>query len=238
MHCHVIVASARQKSEYGIDELLASMDAACVEAAICSVMGDDQTSENDFIAAASERHQGRLYGYINLDPRDPQSALAELARRVGDPRFVGIKLHPANHAYFPFAERFRPLYSAIEKTGMPVLWHSGTYPNSTPLQIAAVALEHPDMPCVLGHFGLTDFAAESVAAARLAANVYADTSIQTSLPLLRAFVDEVGPHRLLWGSDFPLYVTGYELAKVALLELAPADRELVAGGNARRLYRI
>ena len=238
MHCHVIVASARQKSEYGIDELLASMDAACVEAAICSVMGDDQTSENDFIAAASERHQGRLYGYINLDPRDPQSALAELARRVGDPRFVGIKLHPANHAYFPFAERFRPLYSAIEKTGMPVLWHSGTYPNSTPLQIAAVALEHPDMPCVLGHFGLTDFAAESVAAARLAANVYADTSIQTSLPLMRAFIDEIGPQRLLWGSDFPLYVTGYELAKVALLELAPADRELVAGGNARRLYRI
>jgi predicted TIM-barrel fold metal-dependent hydrolase len=238
MHCHVLVSSVLQRGAYGIDDLLASMDEAGVEAAICSVIGDDQMSENDLIAAASRRHPGRLYGYINLDPRDPPSALAELARRAGDPRFVGIKLHPANHAYFPFTEQLRPVYAAIAKTGMPVLWHSGTYPNSTPLQIAAVALEHPGMPCVLGHFGLTDFAAESIVAARLAANVYADTSIQTSLPLLRAFVDAVGPERLLWGSDFPLYMTGYELAKVALLELAPAARELVTGGNARRIYRL
>ena len=238
MHCHVLVASALQPGAYGIEDLVAAMDGAGVAIAICSVMGRGPETENAFMAEAADRHRGRLYGYINLDPRDPARALEELARRAGDPRFVGIKLHSANHAYFPFSERFEPVYAAIAETRMPVLWHSGTYPTSTPLQIAAVALEHPEMPCILGHFGLTDYPAESLVAARLAANVYADTSIQTNLPLLRAFIDGVGPERLLWGSDYPLYVTEYELAKVDRLNLAPAARALVTGGNARRLYQL
>ena len=237
-HCHFLDASALMRGPGTLADLVAAMDTAGVSQAVCSAMLTDPLTENRAMRDACDAHPGRLWGYVNLDPRDVDGSLALLSEFAPDPRFRGVKLHPSNHVYFPWSDAIAPVMRRIEETGLPVLWHSGTYPNSSPLQIAVVARAHPRMPCILGHFGLLDYAQETFAAARLAPNVLADTSIQTGLGLLSAFVDEFGPRRLLWGSDFPLYDIPYARALPDRLRISGEDRLRVTGTNAIELFEL
>lgn len=238
MHTHVQRCSPLLRGSATADDLVALMDRSGVRSAVVSALGDDMPTSNDDTDAACRRHPGRLYGYVNLDPRDVSGSLAELEHRAAEPHFRGVKLHPSNHVYYPFLVPYRAVYARIEELGLPVLWHTGTYPNSLPLQIAVVARDFPGMPCVLGHFGLADGARDCFPAAALAANVYVDTSINPVIPLLDEWVARFGAERMLWGSDFPLYRMPYELAKLDHMACDEGQRALIAGGNARRLYRL
>ena len=65
---------------------------------------------------------------------------------------------------------------------------------------------------------------------------------------LRRYVDHVldcfGPKRVLWGSDWPVvtlaagYAAWSSATDTLLAGLAPADREAIRGGNARRFYGL
>jgi uncharacterized protein len=66
-------------------------------------------------------------------------------------------------------------------------------------------------------------------------NVYTDTSGVRRFDLLEEAVQRAGPEKVLFGSDGPWLHPGLELDKVRLLRLAPAEEELVLGGNALRL---
>jgi predicted TIM-barrel fold metal-dependent hydrolase len=213
------------------------MDSADVDVAVVSAIVAGPQADNDEMRAACDGFPGRLYGYINLDLRDVPGSLAELHRWAGDKRFRGVKLHPANHQYFPFGEELFPVYERIEKLGVPVLWHTGTYPTSMPLQVAWVAREFPRIPCILAHFGLSQ-AADCFPSAALALNVYVDTSANPAIPLLRAWIDRYGAERLLWGSDYPLYRAPYELARIDALAQTARERELILGSNARTLFNL
>jgi uncharacterized protein len=52
----------------------------------------------------------------------------------------------------------------------------------------------------------------------------------------------VGADRMMWASDFPHprnpYPKSYELVSELLAELAPKERQMIAGSNAAKLYRI
>lgn len=61
---------------------------------------------------------------------------------------------------------------------------------------------------------------------------------------VQQLVDRVGPHRVVWGSDLPnveRHCT-YQQSLAYLTEgcafLAPADRDLIVGGNLARLFRL
>lgn len=236
-HAHFQPRSATQPTA-GAAELVAAMDARDVRVAVVSPIVGSVTQDNDALLAAAARHPSRLVGYVNLDLRDVPGALAELERRATSDVFRGVKLHPSNHSWFPFWRDCFPVYERIEALGLPVLWHTGTEPDSTPLQVAYVAEHFPGMPCILGHFGLPDLAEECFPAAEQADNVYIDTTVNCRLPLIAEWKRRYGAHRVLWGSDFPLYLMDYEFAKLNALELTHDERRLVEGGNAERLFGL
>ena len=103
----------------------------------------DMVGANERTLAACAAHPGRIYGYIYLNPHNTDDAIAEFERRRVEPAFRGVKLHPMNDVYYPFLKTLFPLYERIERSGLPVLWHSGTSPYSHPLQIAFVARHFP-----------------------------------------------------------------------------------------------
>lgn len=225
--------------EHTIDTLVAAWDEAGVEAGLISNLDShDPAGANDRTVAACERHPGRVFGYVYLNPTDVRGALAELNRRAGDDRFRGVKLHPSLDVYFPFLELYYPVYERIQELGLPMLWHCGTYPYSSPLQIAYVARLFPGVPFVLAHFALADLSWESFPAASLADNVHVDTSGNPILPLMDEWLDRFGADRMLWGSDFPFYQVRYELEKVDRLGCDDAARALIREGNARRLFSL
>ncbi len=61
-------------------------------------------------------------------------------------------------------------------------------------------------------------------------------------PWIDALVDLFGPHRLIWGSDWPVVelAGGYDrwraIATASLAGLSPSERDAVLGGNAERVY--
>jgi predicted TIM-barrel fold metal-dependent hydrolase len=214
-------------------------DASGVASGMISVLDHgDVEAANDRVRAAAEAHPGRIYGYVYLYPPDVEGSLRELERCRRFDCFRGVKLHPANDCYFPFGDQYSRVYEAIEQSGLPTLWHTGTYPYSHPLQVAAVARKFPGSQHILGHFGIAELSWECAPAAELADNVIVDTSINPIIGLINDFIERFGASRVLWGSDFPFYHIEYERLKVQFLGFSDADRGKIAGGNAAALFGI
>lgn len=219
--------------------LIGEWDAAGIERGLISVLGrDDPPGANDRVRTAAAAHPGRIFGYMYLHAADVEGSLRELERCRGHDCFRGIKLHPANDCYFPFDERLHPLFARIEALGLPVLWHSGTFPYSHPLQIAAVARKFPGSTHILAHFGIAELSWECAPAAELADNVVVDTSINPIIGLMNDYIVRFGAERMLWGSDYPFYHVGYEHAKLQFLGRSDDDRALIGGVNAARLFGL
>ena len=237
-HAHIgafpgFVSGGERTAAMLVDE----WDRSGVERGMISVLDPfDPPGANDRVRAACEQFPGRIDGYIYLRAPDVEGSLAELERCAPLEVFRGVKLHPANDAWFPFDPALTPLFARIEELGLPVLWHSGTYPYSHPLQIAVVARRHPGSTHILGHFGIAELSWECAPAAELAPNLVADTSINPIIGVMNDFVAAFGAERLLWGSDYPFYDVEYERLKIDFLGTDESDRRLIAAGNAARLF--
>jgi predicted TIM-barrel fold metal-dependent hydrolase len=238
-HCHSGEFAGFISGSHPPSELVSRWDSAGVDAGVMSVLdGYDVSGANDNTREACEQYQGRIYGYIYLNPTNVNGSLAELERCSKVECFRGVKLHPSNDTYYPFFEGYFPVYERIEQLGFPILWHSGTSPYSHPLQIAYVARLFPDVPFILAHFALSDLSWECFPAAELAANVYVDITANPIIPVLNDWIERFGGERMLWGSDFPFYDVAYELAKVDFLGCSQAQKQQISSENARRLFRL
>src|SRR6266550_586650 len=139
-HCHSGEFAGFISGSHPPGELVSRWDSAGVDVGVMSVLdGYDVSGANDNTREACEQYQGRIYGYIYLNPTNVNGSLAELERCSKVECFRGVKLHPSNDTYYPFFEGYFPVYERIEQLGFPILWHSGTSPYSHPLQIAYVA---------------------------------------------------------------------------------------------------
>jgi uncharacterized protein len=238
-HCHTGTFEPLFRGQHGIDDLVAAWDAAGVTHGIISnVMRGQMRQANDSALESVRRHPGRVRAYMYLDPSDLQAALAELKRCAAEGVFVGVKLHPSEDAWFPYLEHYMPLFEEIAALQLPILMHSGTYPHSGPLACAAAARHFPGIPFILAHFGLADYSWECFPAGEIAANVHVDTTANPMVRVLSEWIERFGAERMLWGSDFPFYDVSYEAAKLQALTCSPAERELIAGGNAARIFRL
>ena len=238
-HCHSGDFAPLFQGDHTPADLVACHEESGVDAAVMSILvRDDMARGNDLTAAAAERFPGQVHGHAYLNPHDPAAALAEIERCALNPAFKGVKLHPSEDAWFPYMEKYYPIYARLEELGWPMLFHSGTYPHSNPLAIAVAARDFPSVPFILGHFGLADLSWECFPAAALAANVYVDTTANPMVRVLREWVDRFGAERMLWGSDFPFYNVQYERDKLQALGVTEENRQLIAGENAHRLYGI
>jgi uncharacterized protein len=238
-HCHTGSFEPLFRGQHGIDDLVAAWDAAGVAHGIISnVMRGRMQLANDSALESSRKYPGRIHAYIYLDPSDVQAALGELERCSSEGTFVGVKLHPSEDAWFPYLDHYFPLYARIESLGLPILMHSGTYPHSGPLACAAAASHFQGIPFILAHFGLADYSWECFPAAEIAPNVHVDTTANPMVRVLSEWVQRFGAERMLWGTDFPFYDVSYEAAKLQALKCSEDERELIAGGNATRIFKL
>jgi len=236
-HCHIGDFTPLFKGNHVVADLTREHDAAQVDSGFLSILSGDMVSCNEATRVACEQNPGRIFGVIYLDPTDDR-ALAELERCVQNAFFKGVKLHPSEDAWFPYMEQYFPLYERIEAHGLPILFHSGTHPHSNPLAIAAAARHFPNVPFILGHFGLADLSWECFPAAELSKNVYVDTTANPMVRVLGEWVERFGAERMLWGSDFPFYNVAYEKMKINYITSSARDRELISYINAIRIYGL
>jgi len=101
------------------------------------------------------------------------------------------------------------IQNAIEKVGAerilfgsdyPVLFHDGTPPFTSSLQMGYLAARYPSCTMILGYGGLNDLAVTAAQTAHRHENVLLQTCATTLLSLRRA-LELVGPDKILYGSD-------------------------------------
>jgi predicted TIM-barrel fold metal-dependent hydrolase len=155
----------------------------------------------------------------------------------------GVKLHPWLQGFPAHEPGLDGVCAAVAELGIPLLFHDGTPPFSTPLQLASLARRHPDAVVVLGHGGLQDLWREAIEAVLTTPNVHL-CMCGTPLYAMRIIVKSCPLDRLLFGTDAGLRPHPYHLyaaLRVRQLErlgLDAAGRAAILDENPRRLLGL
>jgi predicted TIM-barrel fold metal-dependent hydrolase len=196
---------------------------------------------------------GRILPFVALDPsaQSPEenaSHLRDLAEHHGA---RGVKLHPVVQGFLPNDPRLAQSYRTCVEMGLTVLAHSGTAKGpaqyAEPRAFADLAHDWPDLKLILAHLGGGSWR-QTLELARAFPNLHFDcceiiewtgaANAPTAAELAR-LIRDVGPHRVLLGTDFPWYDLDRTLERLmALPLLAREEKEAIAGANAARLLGL
>ena len=221
---------------FGPDEFIKMMDAHGIQKAVVmsTKQAGDNMRENEEIAQWARQHPDRLVGCAILYPGIPDAS-AVLERLVSQ-GIRYLKLHPYAQNYLPYLPFVHPLVEKAIKLRIPIVIHSGTPPNSTPLQIALLADTFPEATIVMAHMGAN---AEWATDARYAAKKHDNIILETSnLPAfrVRTAYQELGSERIIYGSDMPYTILDWEIQKIKCLHLPPKDEARILWENAAALF--
>ena len=143
--------------------------------------------------------------------------------------YRGIKWH--RHSYEPIYHYDDPrcgrMLAEISRRRLPVVLEE-SFDNT----IRFVERLAPEAVIIIPHLGGLNGGYQALDRAGVwqRDNVYADTAL-ASPQEMRHFLEHYGPHKLLFGSDYPFGLPAGELRKIQRLDLDPADFEQVVAGT-------
>lgn len=239
---------SKKESTHTIPNLIGEMDATGIAQAMILPIafglpfGDNLTEQ--FMAAIKSAAVGdRLLLGASVHQSDPD-AIQKLHRfaRAGARM---VKLHPAGARFFPDAEEMFPIYRACAELGLPVIFHGGRAGIEPEYTHQFTLIRHyegalrafPDVQFVLAHAGARDVE-DAIALADRYPNLWYGTHGQ-GVTMLARLIKEVGPDRLMFGSDWPFYHLAASLAKVLIVtEGNPDARYALLRGSGERLLGL
>ncbi|MEX2541239.1 MAG: amidohydrolase family protein [Trueperaceae bacterium] len=241
---------AASQREVGAEPLIAEMDRWGVDV-VCLMGGAPfrwwnwqrlPHGGNEEVLAAMRSYPDRVVGYYIPDSYgEPATVRRQLREAVEDFGFRGIKIHSWLSAHHADADLLDVVFEFAHERELPLIFHSGTIPYSTPAQMFHVAKRYPGIKVILGHGGKTDLNADCLALAHYADNLYIESSGQPNKVFLERFIRDHGAERVLFGTDW-LSPLGSKLParliEIEELDISAAEREDILGRNAARLFRL
>jgi predicted TIM-barrel fold metal-dependent hydrolase len=193
-----------------------------------------------------------ITGFPAADPwaLPPDRNVAHL-REMAERGARGIKIHPVLQRFEVADPRMLPVYAACSELGFAVLSHTGPahpgQPSATPADFAPVLRDFPGLTVILAHLGGAAWRS-ALEVARAFPNVTFDLceiidwagAPGAPTPLeLAGLVRDIGPDRVLLGSDYPWYEPAHSAELVEDLPLlSRAEKDAVLGENAARILRL
>ena len=240
MHAHVDVCPPLNWYDTA-DKLIKLMDEAGIEKAVVSaylnVPGPDNSCA-ERLWKSIEPYKERFMMFIRMDPWFGQDCIDFLRDACKKYPIRGVKLHPAHYTLHPYGELTVDLCREAGKLGLPVLFHCGDEMMCLPLQIGELAKQCPDTTVILAHMGGFAHNRDAIEVAKTCPNVYVDTSEVPLCKEIKWFVDELGPEKVLFGTDAPCCDPLVELKKVQLAGLTREELESVLYKNAVRIMKL
>ncbi len=246
LHCHLNGVPGNTP-EARLGRLLEYADRLGI-ARLCLFMGMEFTydpsperlrEENDAALRALRAFPNRVLGFVYLNPKHRQASLDELDRCVRDGPMVGVKLWVAEHCSSKDLDPIIVRATALQAIVFQHTWLkiTGNLPGeSTPMDLVELAIRHPRATLICGHSG-GDWEI-GLRALRPHANIYADLAGGDPVAgFTEMAVRELGPERVLYGSDAGGRSFASQLGKVLGADIGDRERDLVLGGNLRRLLR-
>ncbi len=197
----------------------------------------DMREGNDALGAAMARYPDRILGFATVPtPRFGQKAIDEVRRCHETYGMRGIKTYSYPEASVAEPASY-PLMELAAELRMPVLIHS------TPAECDHLMTHVPDVSLVMAHTGGHPWAhgdwQRAIAVAGKHENLLLDTaSSQIDNGMLERAVGEVGPERIVFGTDMPLLDPFTQLAKVRGAAIDDDAKELILGGNYERILDL
>lgn len=195
-------------------------------------------SVNDFISEEMEKYPEELIGFGTLHP-DYEDLLGEL-ERIEQLGLRGLKLHPDSQQFFVDDKRMYPVYDYLQGR-LPLLVHCGDYrfDYDHPRRVRKILDDFPRLELIAAHFGgwsVFDVAVEYLQDK----NCYMDCSSsimfigrRRALELIRLY----GSHRLVFGSDYPMWNPAVELSVLEGLGLTAQELDDMLYRNAERILK-
>ncbi len=210
------------------------------------------------LAAESAGVIGGVVGWVDFEAADVRERLERLA---GNPLLCGVRpmIQDIADTDWMLDRRLDGAFRAI--IDLDLRFDALVQPRHL-VNLRRLLDRHPDLRTVVDHGakpGIASGAREPWAAdiralaretaawcklSGLATEAKPDWTTADLEPYAAHLLDCFGPHRLIWGSDWPVLnlAGGYERwwsATTALLRgLLPAERDAILGGNAERFYGL
>lgn len=184
--------------------------------------------------------------FVAVDPwaLSPEENVEHL-REMADRGARGIKLHPVVQRFSPSDPRMHDVFRACEEMGLVVLSHTGSAKGgeafAQPAAFAEVLQEFPRLTVVLAHLGGGSWN-QTLELAGAFPGVTFDLceiiewtgapSAPTDEELAKLIAD-IGPDRVMLGTDFPWYDLDHTAQRVMDLPLLSKEaKEQILGANA------
>lgn len=194
--------------------------------------------ENDRVMRALQDFSDRAFGSVYLSPAFPDFSLQEFDRCVRDGPMVCIgELEADKRCNAPEMD---PIAERAAEWKLPILQHTwlkagGNDPGeSSPSDLVELAKRHPQVQFICAHTG-GDWE-RGIRIIRSTQNVAAEMAgFDPTSGAVEMAVRELGPERVVYGSDVGGRSFASQLAKTLGADLPDSAKQLILGGNLRRM---
>jgi uncharacterized protein len=223
-------------------DLTTAMARAGIDKSVClavATVPNHVDAANRFAASLDD---GQFIGFGAIHPDIPTDDLVANLRSNG---LKGVKIHPLFQHIDLDDIRLFPILDAMQGEFV-VTVHVGAGGESTavnrlctPDKLLRMIKRFPRLQVIACHFGayrLLHEAREMI----VGQPVFLDTAWPPSLSLadpslVREIINQHGPDRVVFGSDWPMADPAAELSAIERLGLAAGDVDAILGGNMQRL---
>jgi uncharacterized protein len=238
-HVH-IGKSTRLQIDVDAEHLIRVADRMGFERICCTdltALFYDMHEGNKLLACEMKKFPDRIIGYASLhSTRFGQEALDELDRCANDYGMRGLKIYSTPQMSIAEPSTIPVLEKTVE-LGFPVLAHA------TPLECEYLMEAVPECRLMMAHAAAQPFAHgdwnRAIMAAQRFEHLYLETASSTiDTGFLETCVQELGPDKIIFGTDVPLLDPYFQLSKVRDTNVSNAALEKILGGNILRLMGL
>ena len=259
-HCHIYPEAIAQRAVEGIDSFYGGLpfdhcdgttgtllrlgrEAGISHFLVHSVATTPHqvSSINRFIAAEAARSEGAFTGLGTLHPASDhlEQDFSELLS-LG---LNGVKLHPDVQRFEADSPQAMPIYQLCQDAGLPVLVHTGDhrFDYSNPNRILPILRAFPRLKFVGAHLGGWSVWEDAFTLLSGFENIFVDTS--SSFYWLgpdkgRDLIRRWGVHRVLFGTDYPMWFPAPEIRHLLDLNLSNEEYRLIFWSNAEKVFGL
>lgn len=201
MHTHL-----NHSSTGDVKDILSILDRQKVDGALVMTLAgifsscSNHEAENNKVKSFCKQAPRRLYPAFTINPLIGKKALDEIHRCRKELNIKVLKLHPWTQGFSVSSSEMREVAKLCQKLGVAIIFHDGTPPYSTPLQIASLARDFANLRIISGHSGLFDLWENAIQAAQRYTNYYLCLCGPT-MGAMQRIVDKVPAEQICVGSD-------------------------------------